>query len=78
MESNRIYANPADVTHDYDYGGYTYTFQAVFYSLSTASKPLGIPTAYFLPLAIVVIVVAGVVAVVAYSLGRRAGKHSQP
>ncbi len=74
MESNQIYANPADVTHDYDYGGYTYTYQAVFVPSSTASRPLGIPSDYFLPLAIVIVVIAGIVAVVAYSVGKRATK----
>jgi hypothetical protein len=72
MESNQIYANPADVTHNYDYGGYSYTYQAVFVPSSIASRPLGIPIEYFLPLAIVIIVIAGIVAVVAYSLGKRA------
>ena len=74
MESNQIYANPADVTHNYDYGGYTYTYQAVFVPSSTASKPLGFPTEYFLPLAAIILVVAGITGFLGYRIGKRTSK----
>lgn len=74
MESNQIYANPADVTHNYDYGGYTYTYQAVFIPSSTASKPLGFPTEYFLPLAVIIVIIAGTVGFLGYTFGKRQRK----
>lgn len=77
MESNQIYANPADVTHNYDYGGYTYTYQAIFVPSSTASKPLGFPTEYFLPLAIIVAIVAMIAGFLGYTVGKRT-RHGHP
>jgi hypothetical protein len=74
MESNVIYDNPADVTHNYDYGGYTYTYQAVFVPSSTGSKPLGFPVEYFLPLAVTVVVVAVIAGLLGYTLGKRQGR----
>ena len=74
MESNQIYANPADVTHNYDYAGYTYTYQAVFVPSSIASRPLGFPTEYFLPLAIIIVVIAGITGFIGYTLGKRQRK----
>ena len=71
MESNQIYANPADVTHNYDYAGYTYTYQAVFVPSSIASRPLGFPTEYFLPLAIIIVVIAGLIGFLGYTIGKR-------
>ena len=78
METNQIYANPADVTHNYDYGGYTYTYQAVFVPSSTASRPLGIPAEYFLPLAIIVVIVAGIAGFLGYTIGKRTHTNQEP
>jgi hypothetical protein len=71
VEPNVILNNPADVTHNWDTAGYTYSYQAVFVPIAAASANKGVPISYVAILVVALAVIAVVAAAAVYRAGKR-------
>jgi hypothetical protein len=69
---NRVTDNPFDVTHDYNTGGYTYQYQAVFIPSSAATNTSSnVPILYVVGIAGALVAAIAVVGVASYAAGKR-------